>query len=148
MNKVVIEVATIPNMRQRILVMDDNKDMLKLLDRTLFLEGYDTIIVADPEEALSIINKVNPDMVIMDTFTTRGDSLQALDALRKSSNAPIIVMTTDVEPEDMKNVLAHGADDFIHKPFSVSLLLARIRAKLRRYQSPISKSTSMNDIIP
>jgi DNA-binding response OmpR family regulator len=119
--------------RQRILVMDSNRDMLMLLHRTLELEGYDTIIVVDYDEAVEMLDKINPDMVIMDTYIPDTDCFKILDFIRKRSDIPIIVITADSELETLKTVFAHGADDFIRKPFGIKPLIARIKAKLRRY---------------
>jgi DNA-binding response OmpR family regulator len=123
--------------RQRILVMDSNRDMLMLLHRTLELEGYDTIIVVDYDEAVEMLDKINPDMVIMDTYIPDTDCFKILDVIRERSDIPIIVITADSELETLKTVFAHGADDFIRKPFGIKPLIARIKAKLRRYHGEV-----------
>ncbi len=123
--------------RQRIMVMDDNQDMLMLLNRTLELEGFDTVVFVDYDEALSALDTTNPDMVIMDTYLPDIDSLKILDIIRERSNVPIIVITADNEMDTLKTVFAHGADDFIRKPFEIRLLIARIKAKLRRYRKQV-----------
>jgi DNA-binding response OmpR family regulator len=123
--------------KQRILVMDNNEDMLTLLNRTLELEGYDAVVVGDYDEALSLFEEVNPDMVIMDTFASDDESMRALDTIREQSDVPIVVITADSQIEALKEVFAHGADDFIRKPFAVRPFIARIRAKLRRYNSEV-----------
>jgi DNA-binding response OmpR family regulator len=118
---------------QRILVMDNNQDMLMLLNRALQLEGYDAIVVGDYNEALDLFKQLKPDMVIMDTYTSDEDSLRALDMMRQYSDVPIVVTTIDDETETMKALFAHGADDLVRKPFAVRPFIARIKAKLRRY---------------
>jgi DNA-binding response OmpR family regulator len=122
---------------QRILVMDNNQDMLMLLNRTLELEGFDAVVVGDYDEALSLFEQLNPDMVIMDTFTSDADSLRTLDAMRERSDVPIVVITVNNELEALKTMLAHGADDFIRKPFGIRPFIARIKAKLRRYNHEV-----------
>jgi len=129
--------ATSLRERQRILVMDNNEDMLTLLNRTLELEGYDAVVVGDYDEALSLFQEVNPDMVIMDTFASYDESIHILDAMREQSDVPIVVITADSQIEALKEVFAHGADDFIRKPFAVRSFIARIRAKLRRYNGEV-----------
>ena len=133
------ENVALPNTkeRQRILVMDSNRDMLMLLHRTLELEGYDTVIVVDYDEAVEMLDKINPDMVIMDTYIPDTDCFKILDVIRERSDIPIIVITADSELETLKTVFAHGADDFIRKPFGIKPLIARIRAKLRRYRGEV-----------
>jgi DNA-binding response OmpR family regulator len=130
-------IKTIKKGRQRILVMDDNQDMMTLLNRTLELEGYDAVVVADYNEALNLFEEMNPDMVIMDTFTSDDESIHALDTMREQSDVPIVVITTDGQIDTLKMTLAHGADDFIRKPFAVRPFIARIRAKLRRYNGEV-----------
>jgi DNA-binding response OmpR family regulator len=122
---------------QRILMVDSDRDMLKLLNRTLKLEGFDTVVVADGDEALSLLDKIRPDMVIMDTVETDSDNLDIIDRLRQHSNVPIIILTSDNEVETLRKVFAHGADDFVRKPFGAKLFIARIKAKLRRYKQKV-----------
>lgn len=117
--------------------MDSNQDMLMLLNRTLELEGYDTVIVVDYDEAVAMLDKIKPDMVIMDTYLPDIDCLKILDIIREHSDIPIIVITADNELETLRTVFAHGADDFIRKPFGVKPFIARIKAKLRRYHGEI-----------
>ena len=124
---------------QRILMVDNNQDMLRLLNRTLELEGYDTVVVADGDEALYLLDKIKPDMVIMDTFEPDSDNFNTLDRLREHSNVPIIVLTSDNEVETLRKVFAHGADDFIRKPFGAKSFVARIKAKLRRCHPEVQR---------
>jgi len=121
--------------------MDSNQDMLMLLNRTLELEGYDTVVVVDYDEAVDMMEKINPDMVIMDTYLPDIDCLKILDIIRQRSDIPIIVITADNELETLRTVFAHGADDFIRKPFGIKPLIARIKAKLRRYNGEILAPT-------
>ena len=119
--------------RQRILVMVNNQDMLILLNRILELEGFDTVVVGNYDKALNLFHEINPDMIIMDTFLSDENSLRFLDLMRQQSDVPIVVVTFDYHLEALKEVFDHGADDFIRKPFAVKPFIARIRAKLRRY---------------
>jgi DNA-binding response OmpR family regulator len=134
--------ATAPKEHQRILVMDNNQDMKTLLSRTLELEGFDAVVVDDYDEALSLFESLKPDMVIMDTFTLDDDSLRALDIMREHSNVPIVVTTADNEIETLKALFAHGADDLVRKPFAVRPFIARIKAKLRRYNHEVVQQSN------
>jgi DNA-binding response OmpR family regulator len=125
--------APVNKEHERILVMDNNQDMLTLFNRTLELEGFDAIVIGDYDEALKLFDQIKPDMVIMDTYTSDEDSLRTLDAMRKHTDVPIVVTTSDNEVETVKAVLSHGADDLIRTPFAVRPFIARIKAKLRRY---------------
>lgn len=126
------------NDRQRIMVVDDDQDMLRLLNRTLELEGFDTVIVADGDSAVNLLDEIAPDLVILDTITPGLDNFQVLDHMREHSDVPIIMLTTEYEVESLRDALSHGADDFIRKPFGMRSFLARIRAKLRRTRQNIS----------
>jgi two-component system response regulator ChvI len=125
------------NGRQRIMVVNNDQDMLRLLNRTLELEGFDTVVVADEDVALNLLEKLSPDMVIMDTGVPDAESLRTLDLMREQSNVPIIILTTNNEVETLRTVFSHGADDIIRKPFATRSFIARIRAKLRRYQREV-----------
>jgi DNA-binding response OmpR family regulator len=118
--------------RQRIMLVDKDQDMLSFLNNTLENEGFDTIIVADIDAATNMLDSVNPDLVILDTAYPEKDSLAMLDQIRKHSNVPIIMLSTEYEAETMQEALSHGADDYIRIPFGIRPFIARIRAKLRR----------------
>jgi len=122
------------NERQRIMVVDDDQDTLRLLNRTLEMEGFDTVIVDDGDSALNLLDKVEPDLVILDTMSPGNESLEIIDHMREHSDVPIIIISSGYEIESLRKALAHGADDFIRKPFVTRSLIARIRAKLRRAQ--------------
>ena len=123
--------------RQRILLVDDDQDMLRLLNRTLEIEGFDTVIVSDGDSAINLMDKIEPDLVILDTMMPRLDSFQILDQLREHSDVPIIMLTTEYEVQSLRKALSRGADDFIRKPFGMRTFIARIRAKLRRSRQKI-----------
>lgn len=123
---------TTMNDRQRIMVVDDDENMLQLLNRTLELEGFDTIVVADSDTAMVLLDKLEPDLVVLDTMMPGPDGYQVLDTMRKHSKVPIIVLATECEVESLQKAFDHGADDYIRKPFGTRSFIARVRAKLRR----------------
>jgi len=118
--------------RQRIMVIDDNQEMLKILNRTLELEGFDAIVVANGDSALTLLEETDPDLVILDIMMPGLDGFQTLDLIRERSNVPIIMLTARAEVTALQRSLFLGADDYVIKPFSTRALIARIRAKLRR----------------
>jgi len=120
------------NNRQRIMLVDNDRDMQKLLNHTLDMEGFDTVIVADGASAVDLLDKISPDLVILDTTTPDNDSFQTLDNMREHSDVPIIMLTTEYGAELLRKAIDLGADDFIRKPFGMRTFVARIRAKLRR----------------
>jgi len=120
------------NNRQRIMVVDDDQNMLRILNRTLELEGYDAIVVADGNSALSLLENISPDLVILDIMMPEPDGIRTLELIRERSNVPVIMLTSMNEERTMERSLSLGADDYVRKPFSTKSLIARIRAKLRR----------------
>jgi two-component system, OmpR family, response regulator ResD len=125
------------NERQRILLVDDDRDMVGELNRTLNLEGFDTVIVTDGDGALNLMEKIKPDMVILDEMTSGQESIEVVDQIREHSDVPIIMLTQEYEIGALRQVLSHGADDFIRKPIGSKSFIARVRAKLRRTRPKI-----------
>ena len=118
--------------RHRIMVIDNDRDMLSFLNSTLETEGFDTIIVADGDSALTLLDELEPDLVILDSTMHGPDDFQTLDRMRECSDVPIIILTPKYDVESLQKALALGADDYIRKPFGTQSFIARIRAKLRR----------------
>lgn len=125
------------NDRQRIMVVDDDREMLKLLTRILELEDFDAVIVDDGDSALTLLDKINPDLVILDIKMPGLDGFQILDLIRERSSVPVIMLTAINEVASLQKALSLGADDYIRKPISTRSLIARIRAKLRRAQQEV-----------
>ncbi|OGO43470.1 MAG: hypothetical protein A2137_02580 [Chloroflexi bacterium RBG_16_58_8] len=123
-----------PDERQRVLVIDDDRDMLEVLFQTLKLEGFEAVIVADSAAALTLLDKIKPDVVILDTDRPANDGIEVIDSMRERSDVPIIVLTQDNEVESLRQAISHGADDYVRKPFGAKSFAARIRAKIRRAQ--------------
>ena len=120
------------NTRPRIMVVDDDQDMRQLLDNTLTPEGFDTFIVADNDVTLTLLNRVEPHLVILDTKAPGIPNFQRLYQIRHYSNVPIIMLAPDCDMESIRRAFSLGADDYIRRPFERRAFLARIRAKLRR----------------
>jgi DNA-binding response OmpR family regulator len=121
--------------RQRILLVDNDQDMVSFLNLTLEQEGFDTVVVADTDSATNLLDNLKPDLVILDTVSPEEDSLELLDKMRRHSRVPIIILSAEYEAEKMRTALSHGADDYIRMPFGVRPFVARIRAKLRRHNN-------------
>ena len=116
------------NDRQRIMVVDDDQNMLKLLNRTLELEGFDAIVVTNGDSALNLLEEINPDLVILDIMMPGLDGFQTLDLIRERSNTPVIMLSARSEVTALQRALFLGADDYVSKPFSTRSLIARIRS--------------------
>ncbi len=119
--------------RQRsIALVDDDRNILATLSIALQSEGYATRLYSDGEAALKALIANPPDLAVFDIKMPRMDGMELLRALRETSDLPVIFLTSKDEEQDEEAGLAMGADDYIAKPFSQRLLLARIRAILRR----------------
>jgi DNA-binding response OmpR family regulator len=118
--------------KQCILLVDDDRDMQRLLNSTLQHEGFDTVIVADSRAALHLMDEIKPDLVILDEVTATEDSLLMVDNIRGLSEVPIIVLAREYQMETLRRALSRSADDYIRKPFGTRSFVARVRAKLRR----------------
>lgn len=118
--------------RELILVVDDDVEILRILTRSLELEGYDVTTAADGRSALATLDDSKPDLVILDIVMPELDGFQVLDLMRQRSNVPVIMLTAKSEVDSMRDAMALGADDYVRKPFHIRVLVARVRAKLRR----------------
>jgi len=114
-----------------ILAIDDEELILKLLSINLTAEGYDVITASDGISALALLEEHTPDLILLDIMMPDFDGIQTLLQLRKRSNVPVIMLTARGEVTVLRDSLDLGADDYITKPFSIQVLSAHIRAKLR-----------------
>ena len=118
--------------QQCIALVDDDRNILTTVSIALQAEGFATRVYADGDAALKALLDNPPDLAIFDIKMPRMDGLQLLQRLREKSALPVILLTSKDEEPDEALGLALGADDYITKPFSQRLLIARIRAILRR----------------
>ena len=123
-----------------IALVDDDRNILTTLSIALQAEGYITRIYTDGETALEALRQNPPDMAVFDIKMPRMDGMELLRRLRETSALPVIFLTSKDEEQDEEAGLAMGADDYIAKPFSQRLLLARIRAILRRAPPPAANA--------
>lgn len=119
-------------MQQKILVVDDEKSIVDILKFNLKREGFDVLIAYDGEEALEIVHKENPDLILLDIMMPKLDGLQTCKMIRKDYDTPVIMLTARAEEVDKVIGLELGADDYVTKPFSIRELMARVKANLRR----------------
>jgi two-component system, OmpR family, KDP operon response regulator KdpE len=117
---------------QRILVVDDEPQLTRVLRRSLMTEGYDVRVAADGQSALQAFRDWPPSLVVTDLAMPNMDGLELCRRLRAVSNVPIIVLSVRGEEKTKVEALDSGADDYVTKPFGMDELLARIRATLRR----------------
>ena len=119
----------------RVLVVDDEKNLVKLLRGYLEREGFEVHEASDGVTALETARRVTPDLVVLDWMLPGLDGTRVLGELRRFSDAYVIMLTARSEEVDKVVALSAGADDYLTKPFSPGELVARIRAMLRRPRS-------------
>lgn len=134
--------------KQRILVVDDEPQITRVLRRSLISQGYDVHIASDGEAALQTFGDWPPDLVVTDLAMPNMNGLELCRQLRALSKVPIIVLSVRGEEKTKVEALDCGADDYVTKPFGMDELLARIRATLRRapaVQDESSKTLQAGD---
>ncbi|MBN1681673.1 MAG: response regulator transcription factor [Anaerolineae bacterium] len=115
-----------------VLVIDDDQTLIQLVSSALTQENFAVITAYDGQEGLRQMYQEHPDLVILDINMPTMDGWTVCQRIREVSNVPIIMLTARDDPEEIVKGLDMGADDYINKPFQINVLLARIRANLRR----------------
>ncbi len=128
-----------------IALVDDDRNILTSLSIALQAEGYTTRIYSDSEIALDALMKAPPQLAIFDIKMPKMDGIELLRRFREKSTVPVIFLTSKDDELDEALGLAMGADDYIAKPFSNRLLLARIKAILRRAQYNAANNDAIKD---
>jgi DNA-binding response OmpR family regulator len=121
---------------KRILVVDDEPTLVAALRYNLEREGYQVLTAADGESGLSLARAERPDLIVLDLMLPGLDGLEVCRILRREMTAPILMLTAKTDEVDKVVGLELGADDYVTKPFSMRELLARVRALLRRAETP------------
>lgn len=137
-------------MANTILVVDDEERLRSLLRAYLAQEGYHVLAAGDGREALHIARQEKPDLIVLDVMMPEMDGLEFLKQYRaRDGNAPVIMLTAHVEETDMVLGLELGSDDYVTKPFSPRVLVARVRAALRRsgMQTPQAAVLRAADVV-
>ena len=122
-------------MKERILIVEDDKAIVRVLERSLIYEGYDVDIAYNGEQGLELALTKNPALIILDLMLPSMDGIEVTDNIRKESSVPILMLTARGGLDDRVEGLDSGADDYMVKPFELEELLARIRSLLRRSQA-------------
>lgn len=136
--------------RHKILVIDDEKDILDLVEYNLKQNGYKVICVATGEEALESARSLRPDLILLDLMLPGVDGFEVCKILKRdpdTSDIPIVILTAKGEDIDVVTGLELGADDYITKPFSPHVLIARVRAVLRKSLSTAKQQNSSEKLI-
>ena len=130
----------------RILVIEDDAEIVDVLRRTLRAEGYEVRASGDGPDGLEVSKEFLPDLVVLDLGLPGMDGIEVCARLRDTSEVPILMLTARAETEDRVTGLDSGADDYLVKPFERSELLARIRALLRRHPPRGSAMITVGDL--
>jgi two-component system response regulator MprA len=141
-------VKTAANAEFLVVVAEDDPSVRNAIERVLSLEGYQVKTATDGNAALELIASAKPHAVVMDVMMPFADGLTVTRELRQRGNrTPVLLLTARHEVGDRVAGLDAGADDYLVKPFAVDELLARVRALLRRYESPTSTAVlSLGDL--
>lgn len=132
------------DMRNSILVADDEKHIVQLVKLYLTNEGYVVETAADGQEALEKARRTRPDLVVLDLMMPRVDGWEVCRRLRKESNVPVIMLTARTDDVDKIVGLELGADDYLIKPFNPRELVARVKAVLRRSHAPPEQDVTLD----
>lgn len=128
----------------KILVADDDRDLVDLIRYGLYREGYTVVTAFDGDSALRVFRFEQPDMVILDLVMPPGSGMDVLQEIRKETDVPILVLSALRDEEHIVNALYKGADDYMVKPFGPRELRARTKALLRRMTSQSQKHVNLS----
>ena len=131
----------------RILVVDDDQAISEILGIVLRAEGFEPYFCADGAKALDAFHKCNPDLVLLDLMLPGRDGIDICRAIRLESGIPIVMLTARSDSQDIVTGLETGADDYIVKPIKNKELIARIRARLRKVETPSTQELNIGDLV-
>ncbi|MDF2966299.1 MAG: two component transcriptional regulator, winged helix family [Nocardioidaceae bacterium] len=132
--------------RGRVLVVDDDPSLAEMLTIVLRNEGFDPVVCNTGDQAMAAFRQYRPDMVLLDLMLPGMDGIDVCKALRAESGVPIVMLTAKTDTVDIVVGLESGADDYVVKPFKPKELVARIRARLRRYDEPVPEVITVRDL--
>ncbi len=133
-------------MKEKILIIEDDEAILKVLHRVLSYEGYEVFKALNGQQGLNSARENRPDLVILDVMLPGMDGLEVCRRLRLGGSLPILMLTAKDTIQDRVTGLDAGADDYLVKPFEVEELLARLRALLRRTKSERQPVLTFSDL--
>ena len=133
--------AALPSDQFRILAVDDEPQVLRLLRNILSDQGYAVSGTGDPDEVMRLLETDRPDLVLLDLMLPGASGFELMGLVREVSGAPVIFVSANDEEENVVRALAMGADDYIVKPFSSTELTARVASSLRKRRSAASPET-------
>ncbi len=132
--------------RGRVLVVDDDAPLAEMLTIVLRQEGFESRMCARGDHAMDEFRTYKPDLVLLDLMLPGKDGIDVCKEIRAESGVPIVMLTAKTDTIDVVLGLESGADDYIVKPFKPKELVARIRARVRRLDSPSPEALSIGDL--
>jgi two-component system response regulator MtrA len=132
--------------RGKVLVVDDDAALSEMLTIVLRNEGFESRVCPTGERALADFREFRPDVVLLDLMLPGKDGIDVCREIRAESGVPIVMLTAKSDTVDVVVGLESGADDYVVKPFKPKELVARIRARVRRFEEPAPESLSIGDL--
>ena len=132
--------------RGKVLVVDDDAALAEMLGIVLRTEGFDSRVCSSGDKALAAFRDYRPDVVLLDLMLPGKDGIDVCKEIRAESGVPIVMLTAKGDTIDVVLGLESGADDYVVKPFKPKELVARIRARVRRYDPPVQESLNIGDL--
>jgi two-component system response regulator MtrA len=133
--------------RGRVLVVDDDAALAEMLTIVLRNEGFDPVVCPTGDRALGMVRDHRPELVLLDLMLPGKDGIDVCREIRAESGVPIVMLTAKNDTVDVVLGLESGADDYIVKPFKPKELVARIRARMRRYDEPAPETLKIGDLL-
>ena len=127
----------------RVLVVDDDLSLAEMLGIVLRSESLEAFFCSDGESALATFREVRPDLVLLDVMLPGKDGIDVCKEIRAESGVPIVMLTAKGDTVDVVVGLESGADDYVVKPFKPKELIARIRARIRRFDTPAQETLAI-----
>ncbi len=138
--------SVLENSRGKVLVVDDDAALAEMLAIVLRNEGFESRVCPTGDQAMADFRDYRPDLVLLDLMLPGKDGIDVCKEIRAESGVPIVMLTAKNDTIDVVVGLESGADDYVVKPFKPKELVARIRARVRRFDEPAPESLSIGDV--
>jgi len=138
--------ATELTSKGRVLVVDDDASLSEMLTIVLRQEGFESRVCARGDLAMDVFREFRPDLVLLDLMLPGKDGIDVCKEIREESGVPIVMLTAKSDTVDVVVGLESGADDYVVKPFKPKELVARIRARVRRLDTPTHEALTIGDL--
>jgi two-component system, OmpR family, response regulator MtrA len=134
------------SLKGRVLIVDDDAALSEMLTIVLRNEGFEPLVCATGDRAIGMVREHRPELVLLDLMLPGKDGIDVCREIRAESGVPIVMLTAKNDTVDVVLGLESGADDYIIKPFKPKELVARIRARMRRYDEPAPEQLEIGDL--